>query len=45
VKALEHYRAGLAVDNTSDNAKYAWLQAWKMSAGLLTQTRYVYIND
>jgi len=43
--ALEHYRAGLAIDGTSDNAKYAWLQAWKLSAGLLPQTRWVYIYD
>lgn len=44
-KALEHYRAGLAVDGTSENAKDAWLQAWHLSAGLLPTTRYVYIND
>jgi len=43
--ALEHYRAGLAIDSTSENAKYAWLQAWKISAGLLPSTRYVYIYD
>jgi hypothetical protein len=43
--ALEHYRAGLAIDGTSDNAKYAWLQAWKISAGLMPSTRYVYIYD
>jgi hypothetical protein len=44
-RALEHYRVGLAADGSSDNAKCAWLQAWKISAGLLPRTRYVYIND
>jgi hypothetical protein len=44
-KALENYRAGLAVDSTSENAKDAWLQAWHLSAGLLPTTRYVYIYD
>jgi len=44
-KALEHYRAGLAIDNSSENAKDAWLQAWHLAAGLLPTTRYVYIND
>lgn len=44
-KALENYRAGLAVDGTSENAKDAWLQAWHLCAGLLPTTRYVYIND
>ena len=44
-KALENYRAGLAVDGTSENAKDAWLQAWHLSAGLLPTTRFVYIND
>ena len=43
--ALEHYRAGLAIDGSSENAKYAWLQAWKISAGLLPATRWVYIYD
>jgi len=44
-KALQHYRAGLAADGISENAKDAWLQAWHLSAGLLPTTRYVYIND
>jgi len=44
-KALENYRAGLAVDGTSENAKDAWLQAWHLSAGLVPSTRYVYIYD
>jgi hypothetical protein len=43
--ALEHYRAGLAVDGTSENAKDAWLQAWHISARLVPTTRYVYLND
>ena len=29
-KALEHYRAGLAVDNSSQNAQDAWRQAWRL---------------
>ncbi|HYM77617.1 MAG TPA: hypothetical protein VE377_16715 [Candidatus Dormibacteraeota bacterium] len=45
VKALEHYRAGLAVDGTSQTAKDAWLQAWKISAGMLPDTRFVYLYD
>jgi len=44
-KALGHYRAGLAIDGASENAKYAWMQAWKISAGLLPTTRYVHIYD
>jgi hypothetical protein len=32
-KALQHYRAGLAIDNTSMTAKDAWSQAWRLSAG------------
>jgi len=44
-KALQHYRAGLASDGISENAKDAWLQAWHLSAGLLPTTRYVYIYD
>jgi hypothetical protein len=44
-KALEHYRAGLAMDGISENAKDAWLQAWHLSSGLLPTTRYVYIYD
>ena len=44
-KALEHYRAGLVVDGTSENAENSWLQAWHLSAGLLPTTRYVYIGD
>jgi hypothetical protein len=44
-KALEHYRAGLGIDSSSENARDAWLQAWRLAAGLLPETRYVYIND
>jgi hypothetical protein len=44
-KALQHYRAGLAVDNTSKNAKDAWRQAWGLSAGLLPSERYVCFGD
>jgi hypothetical protein len=45
VKALDHYRAGLAVDNISENAKDAWRQAWRLSAGLSPGTRYVCVGD
>jgi len=44
-KALEHYRAGLAIDNTSENAKDAWRQAWHLAAGLLPNQRYVCFGD
>ncbi|SRR6266478_1460628 len=44
-KALEHYRAGLAGDDTSETAKDAWRQAWHLSAGLLPSTRNVCIGD
>ena len=44
-KALQHYHAGLAVDNTSENAKDAWRQAWLLSAGLLPSHRYVCFGD
>jgi hypothetical protein len=44
-KALAHYRAGLAVDNTSDDAKDAWRQAWHLSAGLVPGERYVCFGD
>jgi hypothetical protein len=44
-KALAHYRAGLAVDNSSENAKDAWRQAWHLAAGLLPSERYVCFGD
>jgi hypothetical protein len=44
-KALEHYRAGLAVDKVSGNAKRAWRQAWHISAGLLPAARYMCGSD
>jgi len=44
-KALQHYRAGLAVDNTSENAKDAWRQAWHLAAGLVPGTRYACFGD
>lgn len=44
-KALAHYRAGLAVDNTSENAKDAWSQAWHLAAGLVPSERYVCFGD
>ena len=44
-KALAHYRAGLAIDNTSPSAKDTWSQAWYLSAGLLPRERYVCFGD
>jgi hypothetical protein len=44
-KALEHYRAGLSIDNTSENAKDAWRQAWHLSAGRLPHVRYACFGD
>lgn len=44
-KGLEQYRAGLAVDATSENAKDAWRQAWHLAAGLIPSTRNVCIGD
>jgi hypothetical protein len=45
VKALQHYRSGLALDNTSDDAKNAWRQAWHLAAGLVPGTRYTCFGD
>lgn len=45
IRALEHYRAGLSQDNTSENAKDAWRQAWRLAAGLLPAERYVCFGD
>lgn len=44
-KALEHYRAGLAVDNASQNAQDAWRQAWRLLAGVQPEQRYVCIEE
>jgi len=44
-KALAHYRAGLAIDHSSDDAKDAWRQAWHLSAGLVPGERYVCFGD
>jgi hypothetical protein len=44
-KALEHYRAGLAVDNASQNAQDAWRQAWRLLAGVQPEERYVCFDD
>lgn len=40
-KALEHYRAGLAIDSASENAQDAWRQAWRILAGIQPEQRYV----
>jgi hypothetical protein len=44
-KALQHYRAGLAIDNSSENAKDAYRQAWHLATGLLPRQRYVCFGD
>jgi len=44
-KALDHYRAGLAIDTSSENAKHAWSQAWHLSAGLFPSMRYMCVSD
>jgi hypothetical protein len=44
-KSLQHYRAGLALDNTSEDAKDAWRQAWHLVAGLVPGTRYACFGD
>jgi len=44
-KALQHYRAGLVLDNTSEDARDAWRQAWHLSAGLVPGTRYACFGD
>jgi len=44
-KALEHYRAGLAVDNASQNAQDAWRQAWRLLAGIQPEERYVCFDE
>src|SRR5262249_49434609 len=44
-KALAHYRQGLATDGNSENAKYAWRQAWRLSAGLSPVQSYTCGGD
>jgi hypothetical protein len=44
-KALQHYRAGLALENVSEDAKDAWRQAWHLAAGLVPGTRYACFGD
>lgn len=44
-KALEHYRAGLAVDNASQNAQDAWRQAWRLLARIQPDERYVCFEE
>jgi hypothetical protein len=44
-KAMEHYRAGLAVDSASQNAQDAWRQAWRILAGLQPEQRYVCFDE
>lgn len=39
-KALQHYAAGLANDDTSRQARDAWLQSWHIYAGMQPHARY-----
>lgn len=44
-KALDHYRAGLSLENASQNAKDAWRQAWRLLAGIQPEERYVCFDE
>jgi len=42
---VQHYRAGLAIDNSSENARDAYRQARHLAAGLLPRQRHVCFGD
>ena len=42
---VQHYRAGLAIDNSSENARDAYRQAWHLAAGLLPRQRHACFGD
>lgn len=44
-QAFRQYHAGLVLDNTSQAAKHAWSQAWRLAAGLLPNPRYLCFGD
>jgi hypothetical protein len=44
-KALEHYRAGMTLDDASQNAQDAWRQAWRLLAGIQPEERYVCFEE
>ncbi len=42
LKAVEQYRAGLALDRTSARARAAWLEGWRLLAGLPPTTTHFF---
>jgi hypothetical protein len=45
-KAIAHYRAGLALDRSSDRARSAWATAWRLMAGLApSDATYLCVHD
>lgn len=42
LKAVEHYRAALALDRTSLDARAAWLEGWRLLAGLPPTTTHFF---
>jgi hypothetical protein len=45
-KAIEHYRQGIALDHQSPKARAAWLEGWRLLAGLPpTKTHFFCIYD
>jgi hypothetical protein len=45
-KAIQYYREALTLDRTSAQARAAWLQAWRLIAGVApSRTRFYCIND
>jgi len=45
-KALEHFRAGLALERSTPRAEGAWRTSWRLAAGLPpTQLGFLCIND
>jgi len=41
-RAITHYRAGLVLDHTSPEARAAWLEAWRLLAGLPPTTTHFF---
>ena len=42
LKAVEHYRAALALDRTSPEGRAAWLEGWRLLAGLPPSTTHFF---
>lgn len=46
VKALEHYRAGLALERSTPGAEAAWRTTWRLAGGLPpVRLRFLCLND